>query len=642
MDKPTTPPGGDASRTPWADESASEPSVGATGLFGTLSMPGETQPWEPVLPPAAPTFAPAAPPAQSAWTAPASPPMPLPPAATTAPPVSAKPLAEPVVHKVVVGGGNEENPSELLDRIRMVSAERATSEKPAAPAAPAPAGQGSSGFTELLRTLGSETPVPRKSAPAAAPSVANSGFTSLLQTLNAPTKPVAAQAPPPAMPPPAAVSHSGSGEFAGLQTAPAPPFAPVGASTPAPAAWQPLASEAPQAVPAAAYTPTPPPVPASAPSTGGFTELLRMTGPGSFGSVAPSAPFGEPLSGPPAASNPAMSSSFAPVAPAANQPGEFTRLFGTFSATEASAPPPPAPSAPEPYSGGGAGSFTRMLSIEQHSEPMQPVYREEAAPMRTGMDYGLTPGAPAAQSGNATNYPAANDPAKDIFWQPPADTAPIPESTPAAGVGITKLIQMLDAPARQEAPPMAPPPAPSTSGGPGVWTQTFASLSSTAPPPAAAPPSPPSWQAPMAPAMPAPPPSPSGPSEFTRIMDSSKMREQAMKGGAPAAAPPPPAQPFAPMPPMQIPAFQAPPMPQVPPMPPAQPMGGMKPMPQPGGFVPPPMAGGFAAPHVPTPQLPAVQAPAAGKLQQLVPVLLVVAIVLLVVVLVTVIFLLKK
>jgi len=334
-----------------------------------------------------------------------------------------------------------------------------------------------------------------------------------------------------------------------------------------------------------------------------------------------------------------MSSSFAPAAPAANQPGEFTRLFGTFSATEASAPPPPAPRVPEPYSGGGPGSFTRMLSLEQNSEPMAPVYREEASPVRTGMDYGLTPASPQAQSGIS-----ANDPAKDIFWQPPAETVPVPESTPAAGVGITKLIQMLDAPVRQEARPMPPAAAPPAGGGPGVWTQTFASLSSAAPP-AAAPPAPQSWQPPVAPAMPGPPPSSSGPSEFTRILDASKMREQAMKGGAPSAPAGPPAAPaqgFAPMPPMQMPAFQAPPMPQVPPMPQAQPMGGMKPMPHPGGFAPPPMPGGFAAPQMPAPQLPAVQAPPAGKLQQMVPMLLVVAIVLLVVVLVTVIFLLKK
>lgn len=284
-----------------------------------------------------------------------------------------------------------------------------------------------------------------------------------------------------------------------------------------------------------------------------------------------------------------------------------------------------------------------MLSLEQASAPLEPVYREETPASRPGMDYGLTPHAPPPpQAGPGLLM--------DSFFQEAAPAAQPVESTPAAGVGITRLIQMLDAPVRQDTPavPSAPPPSPAQ-GGPGVWTQTFASLSSAAPPAPAA--SPQSWQPTIAPAVPAAAPSAAGPSEFTRILDASRMREQAMKGGAPAqqVAAPPAAQSFAPMPqvsapPMQMPTYAPPPMPQTPAFGQVTPMAGMKPMPQPGGFAPPPMPQ-MQMPAVSAPQPPAIpapQPPAAGKLQQYVPILLVVAIVLLVVLIVTVIFLLKK
>lgn len=605
MDKPTTPGGGGAGY-PWpsnagpgnagpensgADDSASEPSVGATGLFGTLSLPEEQAEWKPVVPPVKAAAPPQPVPGPILPPTPVLPPAPPP---ATIPPLGAMPLAEPVVHKVVLGGSSDESPTQLLDRIRMVTAERATSERPAA----APAAQGSGGFTELLRTLGSETPVPGKKAPGpgqAAPPLPNSGFTSLLQTLNAPSKP--------AIPP----------------SAPAPPITAAPAST----AWTPVAPETPKPAPAAA-----PPAPAApAPAFGGFTELLRMTGAETSTKPAPSAPFGD--FGPSAAG---AGSAGAGSAPPASQPGEFTRLFGTFSASEAGGPAASAAAPPaEPYRGGGPGSFTRMLSLEQASAPLEPVYREETPASRSGMDYGLTPNAPApAQPGPGS--------LKDSFFQEAAPAAQPVESTPAAGVGITRLIQMLDAPVRQDTPAVPSAPVPAVAqGGPGVWTQTFASLSSAAPPAPAA--SPQSWQPPIEPAAPSASPVATGPSEFTRILDASRMREQAMKGGAPPqqAAAPAPAQTFAPMPQMQMPAYAPPPMPQVPQMGQVPPMAGMKPMPQPGGFAPPPMPGGFAAPAVPAPQ-----PPAAGKLQQFVPILLVVAIVLLVVLIVTVIFLLKK
>ena len=312
---------------------------------------------------------------------------------------------------------------------------------------------------------------------------------------------------------------------------------------------------------------------------------------------------------------------------------------------EASAPAaPPIDRGPAYPAAGGVGSFTRMLSLEQESAA--PALREERMPLPGPVDYGLTPGtAGAGMTGSAA-------PGRDPFSEPLPVLEPVAPSTPpSSGVGITQLIRMLEQPATPSAPtaPVAPA-SPAATGGPGIWTQTFQSLSesSVAAPPAA---TPPSWAPPPAPAvvpvaMPAPTPAgtPTGPSEFTRILDASRMREMAMKGGqseGAGAAVQPGAPPAATMP---MPKFTAPP----PPAPPAMPAANA--MPQPGGFAPPPppQAPAFpmnsAPPAPPVPQPPAVKPPAppaVGKLQQMVPLLLVMVIVLLVVLLVTVIFLMK-
>jgi molecular chaperone DnaK len=613
MDKPNTPGGTDSSKSPWADDSGSEGGFGATGVFGTVQIPeepqgqavkpGPTLPWE--------TAAPA-------------------PAAAAPPPViPAKPLVEPVVHKVVFGSG-EESSTQLLDRIRMVSAERA----PAAPAS-----QGVGGFTELLRTLSSD---PAAAAPVAAapvapvvvapapmaekrsPSPAVSGFTSLLQTLNA-----------------------------SETAAPAKPAQPGPAYTPA--AYAP-----------AALTPLNPPSTLPAPSPGGFTELLQMSAPASpepsFAPAQPLPAWGAPLGGqvPGSTSGPAFgSASFSTPAPAESKPGTFTQLFGTFSAEEPSAPPPADPPQSS-ASSGGPGSFTRMLSLEPTSPRVEPAYREEPLPLPGRVDYARTPDAGGPKAA----------PAGDPFAQTLQESLPVAPSAPAAGgVGITRLIQMLDEPSREPAPVAPPPPrAPAGSGpGPGLWTQTFEALSKS---PEAAPPVAPSWTPPpssapppvySAPspstmpvsgftpsALPAPAPA-AGPSEFTRILDASRLREMAMRGGgsaqgaaesAAAGAVPPPSAPG-----MQMPAYPA----ITPPTPPAMPQGGgfaAPPRPQAPAFstMPTPHAPAMsmpAAPAVPTPQPPAVKPPAAGKLQSFVPLMLVMIIVLLVVLLVTVIFLMK-
>lgn len=559
MDKPNSPGGLGGSGSSWPENTGSDQDFGATGVFGAVTLP------DPVPPPAnsrpEPDFL-------ASW-APEPPPT---------PPPAQKPIAEPVVHKVVFEGGAAASSPELLDRMRAASADRPTTAERSA--APDQTPEGSGGFTELLRTLGTESSSSAPRQPQSPPPPASSGFTSLLQTLGTAETPAAPVAPPP---------------------------------------------------PAASAS--------AAPSPGSFTELLRATSV-SGGAASPAPP------------------------PQQNQPGTFTQLFGTLGGAAAapSAPPSLSPPAPNPSSA-SPGSFTQMLSLEQPSAPVEPVYREPVQPPDGGLDYGLPSTAPRASEGNRDPFASAPLP-------PPPEAAP-----PSSSVGITRLIQMLDEPSKQPAPSRAPvpPPAPRAAE-PGVWTQTFASLSMNSDPVSTAP-----AADPAVPAFPAfvPPPAanpqptaapPSGPSEFTRILDASRIRELSMQGGAAAngptpqppqnlAAPPqfaPPATPQMPSypmpaapPPPSMQGFGAMPQPGAfppPPPPPAFPMqyGAQPPsmqmpgaMPQPGMFVPPPMP--------PAPQLPPVkpQPPTAGKLQQLIPLLLVVIIVLLLVLIITVFFLMK-
>src|ERR1700683_1391113 len=88
MDKSTTPDGPNASNSPWPEDSGSGQDFGATGIFGTVKTP------EPMKGQAADSGA--EPDVQSNWAPEAAKPQPAP---------AAKALAEPVVHKVVFGGG---------------------------------------------------------------------------------------------------------------------------------------------------------------------------------------------------------------------------------------------------------------------------------------------------------------------------------------------------------------------------------------------------------------------------------------------------------------------------------------------------------------------------------------------------------
>src|ERR1035441_4893975 len=171
MDKPTKPE--EAKASPRPEESGGDQGFGATGVFQVVKAPDA-----------------AAGPAAGSGLESYFPEYRAPEAPKPAPPAP-KPLAEPMVHKVVFGAGAESSP-ELLDRMRQASAER----PPLAEKAPAAgsSGAGSGGFTELLRTMGSDSPSPAPPAremPRPRPPAQPSGFTSLLQTLNAP-----AAAPP--------------------------------------------------------------------------------------------------------------------------------------------------------------------------------------------------------------------------------------------------------------------------------------------------------------------------------------------------------------------------------------------------------------------------------------------------------------
>ena len=625
MEKPKT-PGPNPLNSQWPEDSGGAQDFGATGVFGTVEPPEPVTKLElnPAPAPAAPIYR--APEAARPQPAPAS-----------------GGLAEPLVHKVVVGGGAAESVQELLDRMRKGTQERAAYVEKA-PAGPggmgAPAGKPAGGFTELLKTL--ETPLPPQAAaprPAPAPAppprpVSDSGFTSLLRTLSS------------------------------LDAPPAPVVTPV--SPPQAAAR--VVPEAPMAAPVAPAPPASPVLPAApaAPARGGFTELLRVSGsegpafggartdtPGPaaapFGGGAPGAPagnqpgaftqlfgtFGGASAAPPAPPHPA------PTPSAENKPGTFTQMFGTFGGASAAPPVPPpmepiASNSPRPT----AGSFTQMLSIESQSAPAAPAWREEPKPVAPAMDFGLNP-----VENRPGGQPSANaDPFASLAQEPP----PVAVAPQGSGMGITRLIRMLDEPPEPTPPVAAAPASPAPSAGPGIWTQTFASLSEGNGPaaPAAVPayPSVPPGQAQVfsqpAAAVPATPSRPSGPSEFTRILDASRLREQAMRGGAGAemagqaggAAPAGPGG-----------APGLPPMPQFAPPPPPPPVGmqGMGGMPQPGMYAPPPMA----APPMPAPPPAPAATPApppAGKLQPILLVMGAVIIVLLIVLIVVVIFMMKK
>jgi hypothetical protein len=466
------------------------------------------------------------------------------------------------------------------------------------------------------------TPAPEPSRisankPASAPAAQGSaGFTQLLRTLgnDAPAPAVAAnQAPPPAQ----------EGGFTSLLRAVGSPEASTTSPTKAPTqAWpvaQPISEE-----------------PRKVPSPGGFTELLR---------TMPAEGAG--LSG-------------VASAPVESKPGSFTQLFSTLEGDGAN-PSAPAPTASDKTDSTQAsgGSFTRMLSLEQQSAPVGSGFHEDRRPASESLNYGQTP-APAAASGSAGSYggPSAN---RDPFAPQPLSVAPPAQAAQGGSVGITRLIRMLDDPTMNQAPSVEPPPVSTPQGS--AWTQTFATLSQPEQPSAPAT-KPPEWTPPQTPYSTAPVAvsGAAGPSEFTRILDASRIRELAIMGGQSAGATAPNQTP--PVPAAAPPVMPSYSVPAPPVLTPPQ-MGGMQGLPHGGGYVPPQTPqipsypasyaphpgsvsspGAFAPPQagVHAPQMPPVTspAPAVSKLQQLVPLLLFVAIALMLALLVLLIFVLLK
>lgn len=356
----------------------------------------------------------------------------------------------------------------------------------------------------------------------------------------------------------------------------------------------------------------------------------------------------------------------------ASAPGSFTQMFETLDSQPVSVPTPPAPNqvpASAVSARGSAGTFTQIFRTLDAEKPETP--RAQGAPgsftqmfgaptqepPRSSADSLPTAGASGASQVFAT-YRPATEPARAAEPYAPAPYAPAvqpPPSNPTAGGGLTQLLRTLDSPAssnRQYDSPMAAP-APQQSQQPGSFTAVYGKLDpglgappvTASPAPVATPNAPPlagrdATQAFRAPDMATPATAPqvsAGPSEFTRILNASQFRESALRGeaaagvsAAPAAAP---AGAGSGSPGMSMPA-----LPHVPVVPnaPAVPHWG-------AAASSAPVAP--AMPHVPVvPQakLPEAPKPAAGTMQQYLPLLLIVIIFLLLALLVAVFFLMKK
>jgi hypothetical protein len=515
------------------------------------------------------------------------------------PSVVAKPaaaeLVRPVVHRVVVGGdasGKASDYDELLNRLRG----------------------------------GSAAPVERKSPEVAAVPAAGSGMMGGAASGSVAPEPLV-EAPPTEMRPIAVQTIDLRSPDAG--------FPPLERNAPVEKAQE-LTAE-----------------PAAAPSVGGFTALLRAGSGEALDFVRPSV---EPqvVRDAPAASSPgsftqmfqaldgktekapvASGGGFAPQDSApASSPGSFTQMFRALDAKAEDAPvasghapvsaPPAAPSESSP------GSFTQLFrtldsggSAPASAAPAARVELPSAAPARR--DEGSFTQMIAAQRPQDTpSYSAPREPQRVVPSHEGFGEARLAEPRPEpSGGGLTQLLRTLDgpasAPARRDEMPVSAPAA----AGPGMFTQTYQALDGREQGTAAPAPLPPA-SAPFAtgfnPVAHAPVVS-GGPSEFTRILDASRMREMGLRGAPEAGISP---------------AAGAAPQMSMPPLPPAPVMPQM-----PAGFVLPPAAPQMAPPAMPAVQPPQVAPPPAG-MQKHLPMILIAVIFVLVVVVIALIFLMKR
>jgi hypothetical protein len=340
-------------------------------------------------------------------------------------------------------------------------------------------------------------------------------------------------------------------------------------------------------------------------------------------------PWGQPLNAP----SVPPSAPRAPLGEGKPVPGEFTQMFHKL---EFAPSPPPSP-APEPrlspeVSRQEPGEFTRMFVRATASMPQRPMpapsdpaaFAPPATPRLKGFSApGVSDSASAEGSFTQLFQKPAPAPAPPVrpftplsngaeaAWSSNQDPPPRKDAMEAAGV--TQLFRALspdNEPPANRFGEQGPQPGVPSSNAPESITMLIQRLNEDMQSSAASSPIPDSGPAPVG---------VSQPGEFTRIMSGSAASAPAAQAG-PAEKPAAPAPaifplPAAPLPP--APAFAAPAIPAI--------------------AVPKPQA-----PPIPAPQLAASADPPQSKLQQMMPMLLVLNAFLLVILIVLVVFLLKS
>jgi hypothetical protein len=421
-----------------------------------------------------------------------------------------------------------------------------------------------------------------------------------------------------------------------------------------------------QAMPfAAAPSPTEPPKPFSGSASDFSLSQPKKQPAGDFTKVFSQLPT--PRSAPPRpAPPPPVRVPEQPSAPPSS--GEFTQMFQSLSSSReaegVTTPPEPvrsadtitipvatAPSSASTEPQKEAGSFTQLFQAVSSNAPSP----EKPTPARQPQDVPATPPAPETEPGSFTSLFQAvqNRPQPEPLHPSPLSERPrsVPQTdfmvprpakdSVANQGGFTRLFDTLSDDKRKDGPfsnpspnatfqqpirESAPPQPPPMQSGPGEFTRLLQTLADPSGPqdlPAA-------QAGPGFPATPpptTPPPQQSGPGEFTRVISNAAFREaqnQSGKGTSPSV---PPSQPSFPAVP-QKPAFPAYPAPSAQPPRPAMPS-------TPAFQVPTP-------PAFPAPQPPAPAPPPASKLQQYLPLLVVVNIFVLLIVVLIVIFVLRR
>ena len=363
---------------------------------------------------------------------------------------------------------------------------------------------------------------------------------------------------------------------------------------------------------------TTPPADPVAGATGEFTRFFRDQA-------------DKPSDAAPAASNPAGSTRPLPAGgppPGRQEQGEFTRLFvkGVPEPAKVSSPQPESfqpPVAPVPAAGGKGFSAPGMSDAASGESSFTQLFKSTPQPP-----------APFAPTLSAAPAPERR-PSASLNFEPIPRIEDTPQSTDQR---VTRLIASLGSapsqagrqeqevvPYRVEAQPRSfapePKPAPTAQADAGGVTQFIRRLADE--------PRAPLPDAPAPATFAAAPEVKSGPGEFARMISKAEM-DAAI--GAAAAAPAPQAAPHAAAAPVVQPIAVAAPHLAVP-VPPKIPS-------MPAAAPPPPVAAAPVLPKIPVPVVPAIPAPK-GKLESMVPYLMIVNTFLLLVVLLVLVFLIK-